>query len=320
MSTLCLTYPLRHTSRWIGMPPLPERAIQCSRRPRPPQRIAVVSEFLLMLMNLALLMFASTGCTVDSDTAADLDGRYVRIPAGAFEMGATASQPDEGDNTKHDVTLTHDYFVGVTEVTQEEFSSLMGYNRSSYPDCDGHGGGLCPVETVTWHESAAYANAVSRAAGLDECYSCVESESDVVCVLAVNPYDCGGYRLLTEAEWEGAARCGTDTTYAGSDTASGVAWTSENSDAPQPVGGLAPNACGLLDMSGNVCEWTGDGYDDYPAGQTTNPIGVEPAFYRVIRGGCWNVVPEGAAVSARAKAPPEFDYGYVGIRLSRSVP
>ncbi len=68
------------------------------------------------------------------------------------------------------------------------------------------------------------------------------SGSGVQCGVGMNPYDCDGYRLLTEAEWEGAARCGTDTLYAGSDTSTEVAWTLENSDGTQTVAGLAPNA------------------------------------------------------------------------------
>ncbi|MSP55716.1 MAG: hypothetical protein EXR69_08965 [Myxococcales bacterium] len=82
----------------------------------------------------------------------------------------------------------------------------MGYNPSYHTDCDGLGPDNCPVDTVSWWQSAAHANAKSDAAGLQECYTCTGSGIDVKCAVGPNPYDCTGYRLLTEAAWEGAAR------------------------------------------------------------------------------------------------------------------
>jgi formylglycine-generating enzyme required for sulfatase activity len=157
---------------------------------------------------------------------------------------------------------------------------------------------------------------------LQECYTCVGTGSGPQCDVVVNPYDCTGYRLLTEAEWEGAARCGADTLYAGSDTAADVAWTVENSNSStHTVAGLAPNACGLYDMSGNVWEWTQDGYEEYPSGAVTDPVGAESGANRVLRGGGWPTGAGGAALSSRRyDVYPGDAFGDLGFRLSRSSP
>jgi formylglycine-generating enzyme required for sulfatase activity len=161
---------------------------------------------------------------------------------------------------------------------------------------------------------------MSDAAGLQECYTCTGAGTGVQCDVGPNPYDCTGYRLLTEAEWEGAARCGTDTTYAGSNTSTDVAWTAENSDVTQTVAGLAPNACGLYDMSGNVWEWTQDGYYFYPSESVTDPIGEEASSNRVRRGGGWDYGADNALVSYRDSLTPGSANGALGFRLARTSP
>lgn len=262
---------------------------------------------------------ADADADADTDSDADADAGFVKVPASTFDMGSTPGQPDYGYRV-HAVTLTHAYYVGVTEVTQGQFSAMMGYDPAYFPDCDGLGPDDCPVEQVTWYESAAYANAVSDAAGLQECYTCTGSGTHVECDVGMNPYDCNGYRLLTESEWEGAARCGTDTEYAGSNTSADVAWTDENSDdSTHTVAGLAPNACGLYDMSGNVFEWTQDWHDEYPSRSLTDPIGAESGSFSVDRGGGWRYGANRSTVSNRDRHSPDDSYYYVGFRLARSV-
>ena len=134
-------------------------------------------------LTLALSAFTLTACTGNAG--------FVKIPASTFDMGSTPGQPDYGYGV-HSVTLTHAYYVGVTEVTQGQFSAVMGYNPSSDQDCDGLGPDNCPVDAVNWWQSAAYANAMSDAAGLQECYTCTGSGTGVQCDVGPNPYDCTG--------------------------------------------------------------------------------------------------------------------------------
>jgi formylglycine-generating enzyme required for sulfatase activity len=246
---------------------------------------------------------------------------FVTICGGSFNMGCTPGQSscNSDESPVMPVTLTRDYYLGRTEVTQGQFQALMGYNPSYFTAC----GSSCPVERVSWHEAAAFANAVSAAAGLSECYSCIGSGTGVWCSAAVAPSACPGYRLPTEAEWEGAARCGEDLLYAGSASILTVAWYSSNSGStPHPVGGWAPNACGLYDMTGNILEWAQDWlYEAYylSAGRT-DPAGAASGFTRVARGGCWGDVPQSARVATRSGLEPGFRDRTLGFRLLRTAP
>ncbi len=257
-----------------------------------------------------------------NNSSTDAGAGFAKVPASTFDMGSTPGQPDYGYGV-HSVTLTHDYYVGVTEVTQGEFQAVMGYNPSYFTDCAGFDPDNCPVESLNWHESAAYSNALSNAAGLQECYTCTGSGAIITCTVTSNPYDCTGYRLLTEAEWEGAARCGTDTEYAGSNTSADVAWTTENAYSGMHAGAdLNPNTCGLYDMSGNVWEWTQDWFENYPTGGVTDPVGAENGCmpYRIYRGGGSNNNAYYATVSYRHSVAPLFRSGYNGFRVARSSP
>ncbi len=282
----------------------------------------------------AVLAMVGAGCSppkgtesaVDSggtgDTAPAWMPDMAEAPGGTFEMGCTAGQDQCGaDETEHSVILTRAYLVGVTEVTQAQFQAGSGLNPSHFQECAG-GDEDCPVEEVTWDLAAAFANAASDAAGLAECYACVGDGESVSCAPAIGPYACFGYRLPTEAEWEGAARCGTDLRYAGSDDSLAVAWTEENSyAATHVVSGLHANACALYDMSGNVWEWTQDWYAEYPSGPVTDPEGPETGSSRVYRGGSWYGDASAARVSIRATDPdPAHADSILGFRLARSMP
>jgi len=104
-----------------------------------------------------------------------------------------------------------------------------------------------------------------------------------------------GGRLLTEAEWEFAARGGNKTRgyiYSGSNNLDEVGWYWNNAGTYayecKPVGQKLPNELGIYDMSGNVWEWVNDWYGSYPNGAVTDPTVPETGSYRVDRGGGWN--------------------------------
>jgi formylglycine-generating enzyme required for sulfatase activity len=241
------------------------------------------------------------------------------IPAGTFDMGCTAAQQTDDhcgadESPVHSVTLTHDFYIGETEVTQGEYQAVMGSNPSSFSSC----GSTCPVEYITWHEMAEYANALSLLDGLTECFSCSAGE----CSTPNSPYTCDGYRLPTEAEWEYAARAGTDYVYSGSNNPSDVAIAgTESGNQTHPVAEKDSNDWGLYDMSGNVYEWTWDWYDSgyYSSSPSSDPEGATSDSYRVYRGGHYGHIAQGLRVSYRSYFTTTPRYSYIGLRLTRTA-
>ena len=267
---------------------------------------------------------------VDQDCSGEVDDRPCWIPvlAGSFEMG---SPPDElGRQTnegQHEVILTHDFLLMSTEVTQRRFAALMGYDPSRFTETPDH-----PVETVTWHEAEAFCNALSDAEGLDRCYECAGVEEGLSCeTVHDTPYECPGYRLPTEAEWEYAARAGTTAaTYRGdltdvvcSPSVETIAWYTCNSELhTRSVGSLGPNAWGFHDMLGNVFEWVFELYDEYPAAVVIDPFGPPDGTHRMSRGGSYLMDAESIRAAARSRhlvsALPRT--AGTGFRPARSLP
>jgi formylglycine-generating enzyme required for sulfatase activity len=260
---------------------------------------------------------------------------YVRVEAGSFTMGSPGDERGrDGDETQHRVTITRPFLMKVTEVTQAEWQAVLGGNPSDFAGCPS-----CPVETVSWYESAAYCNALSLREGLEHCYQdaggapydAADAASEVT-PRWPRGLACPGYRLPTEAEWEYAARAGTQTAFhtgallgdpgcgaeANLDRAG---WYCGNSgDTTHPVGQKAANAWGLYDMHGNVWEWCWDWYADYPAGPVSDPVGPQAGSSRVGRGGSWSNNARNARSANRNFVAPGGRSHDLGLRPSRSIP
>ena len=269
----------------------------------------------------------------DQTTAPDqavVPGTWVTINAGTFQMGSPSSEIcRSNDETQHQVTLTHKFEIQSTEVTQAQFTSLMGYNPSNFSSC----GGTCPLEKVNWYEAAAYANALSAQVGKAKCYKCTGSGKSVSCTEATayagkKVYTCPGYRLPTEAEWEFAYRAGTSTAfYNGGITSCSskdanlekIGWYYQNSSSTtHPVGQKTPNTWGLYDMAGNVWEWCHDWYGSYPSSSVSDPVGPTGSS-RVLRGGSRDRDPNNVRAANRDYYSPAGRLNDIGFRCTRTI-
>jgi formylglycine-generating enzyme required for sulfatase activity len=250
------------------------------------------------------------------------------IPAGEFTMGLDARDEDfDANHTPHHVTLTHDFWIGTTEVTVTQWMAYMGYqpaalhNDAFQAQVELEQCADCPVNLVSWDEILAFANAVSRAHGLEECFACDGDGADVQCDIPADPYACEGYRIPTEAEWEHAARGGEGFRYPGSDDVDEIGYWEDNSDSrPHSVASKRPNGFGIYDMGGNIREFVLDWYIRYGDEEVVNPLVYpEDGAYPAERGGSWQCrVPELRPERRNLK----WDYVrdvHSGFRLARTV-
>ena len=288
----------------------------------------------------------------DNDDDA-VDPGFAFIPHGQFTMGSPPTEPGRNsDETQHAVTLTRDFEVAIRKTSQQEWTAAFGWNPSTYAAC----GDACPVDTVSWFDALAYADQASVAAGQTPCFLW----ADVVCndgspvasyldcmnatqhgirsaTVTLNgvssPYDCTGFRLATEAEWEYAIRAGTTTAYydgiielpdecsPADPNLDRIGWFCANTHgAPMPLGLKLANPWGLYDMSGDVFEWVWDWYAAYD-GAATDPEGPStPTGDRVMRGGGWSSAPLYCRSADRDENPPGSGAGIIGFRLARTLP
>jgi formylglycine-generating enzyme required for sulfatase activity len=234
------------------------------------------------------------------------------VPAGTFWMGSADDdeEADDDERPRHEATLSRAFQLSPTPVTQGLYEVVMGSNPSHLKTSAEH-----PVERVSWFDAVRFCNALSERCGLSPAYTIGEGDRpEVSCDLSSS-----GLRLPTEAEWEYAARAGQDDTYSGSSDADEVAWYTENSDGrTHPVGRRAPNAWGLYDMSGNVCEWCWDWKGAYQQDASVDPSGPSAGSVRVIRGGSWSYRLASVRVAYRDGGSTGFTWNNLGLRLSRA--
>ena len=265
---------------------------------------------------------------------------FVYIPEGSFQMGSEAG-PDF-NKPVHTVKISNGFFMGKYEVTQEEYSVIMGSNPSSFSSGaeEGENQELRPVENVSWYDAVVYCNKRSIAEKLEPVYKKgdetdpaewgeIPNKSDAEWNNITCDWDANGYRLPTEAEWEYAARGGNGTTevliWSGTDKEDELenyAWYWTKSDnKTHKVGMKDPNGYGLFDMSGNVWEWCWDRYAGDYYKQTegvSDPKGASSGDLRVLRGGSWDDGANYASVSGRSYGNPYYHYYDIGFRVVRA--
>ncbi len=227
--------------------------------------------------------------------------KFVLIPAGSFMMGCNSDFENcgSGEAPRHSVTITMPFYIGKYEVTQEQWTKVMGSNPSKLK-------GLShPVEQVNWNDAQQLIKKLNA------------MENTNV------------YRLPTEAQWEYAARAGSDGKYCFGNDESKLgeyAWYEENSDKQtHPVGRKHPNAWGLYDMHGNVWEWVQDTYSEnyYSSSPKNDPQGPSSLLAgRVLRGGSWFGTAGGTMRTAarfRLNAEDRYFGNFYGFRVVRSA-
>lgn len=218
------------------------------------------------------------------------------VEAGTFEMGSTSGESDE--QPVHTVTISKDYYLGETEVTQALWKAVTGYS----PTSNGY----------SW----------SSTCGIGDNYPAYYiSYNDVqTFITKLNQLTGQTFRMPTEAEWEYAAKGGNKSqgyTYSGSNTISDVTWYSGNSGSKtHPVATKAPNELGIYDMSGNVWEWCSDWYGSYTSTAVSDPTGNSSGSNRVYRGGGWNSSAGSCCVTYRNFKTPSDRYNFLGLRLA----
>jgi sulfatase modifying factor 1 len=265
----------------------------------------------LALKCLILLLFSRTVNLYASEYSESM----VFVKGGVFVIGNSRDK-DEGyshrmfrDKPAHQVTV-NDFYISRHEITQDLFEKVVGTNPSRFK------GARRPVERVTWYQAVEFCNRLSERDGLTPSY--VISGEDVTC-----DFSADGYRLLTEAEWEYAARGGhlsqIDYLYAGSNNADEVAWNSNNSGGEtHDVGKKQPNELGLYDLSGNVSEWCWDWFAPYQSEAVESPTGPSNGTERVERGGNWRFSEMIDKNTRRHFAPPDKSYHRLGFRIGKS--
>lgn len=257
------------------------------------------------------------------DTFRDCDGcpEMVVIPAGSFMMGSPASERERttSEQAPRRVMIAKSFAAGKFEVTFAEWDACVSARGCTYrPNDKGWGKDRRPVMNVSWNDAKSYIAWLSRKTGKL-------------------------YRLLSEAEWEYAARAGTTTARYWGDSPSeacvyanvhdamnrritGYSWETHACDDEYahtaPVGSFQANGFGLHDMLGNVWEWVEDCWQESHHGGGADGsarVAGGDCGRRVVRGGGWYDTPRGVRSAARKWVATENQFYDVGFRLARTL-
>jgi len=233
------------------------------------------------------------------DLGAGVTLEMILIPAGEFVMSSPPGEAGRNrtrEGGQHRTRITLPFYMGRYQVTQRQWSRLMTANPSRFK------GAKNPVERISWHDCQEF---ISR----------------------LNELHKSQFRLPTEAEWEYACRAGTATPFHFGETIStdqanyigttvyGAGKKGLDRKKTVPVGSFRPNAFGLYDMHGNVCDWCADWHGPYDAKPQTDPQGPATGSRRIVRGGAWASKPACLRSAFRWRAMPTAKYDYCGLRV-----
>lgn len=238
---------------------------------------------------------------LDTLRGGGLGPEMVVIPAGSFQMGDVSSPDRESDEQPvHLVTIPQPFAVSRFEITFDDYGRFA---ESNEVEDEGWGRGPRPVINVSWNEARSYAAWLSSQTGYR-------------------------YRLLSEAEWEYAARAGSKARYSWGDTIGrnkANCWRQDCGDPFEftaPVGSFEPNAFGLYDMHGNVAEWVEDCWNfHYRRAPSDGSAWLKGnCSWRGIRGGSWIMYPGYLRSADRGSHPTDRRERTIGFRVARTLP
>ncbi|HEY4260911.1 MAG TPA: formylglycine-generating enzyme family protein [Schlesneria sp.] len=263
------------------------------------------------------------------------------IRAGGFEMGSLVSEDGHTrGEQQHTTRITQSFYLGIAEVTQAEYETIMARNPSAFAkggSAEAKVGAIVtrqfPVESVTWFDAIEFCNALSKKDNLKAYYTldAIERNGDSIHTADVTVIGGSGYRLPTEAEWEYACRGSTTTAYSTGEPIALLgqgAWYGGTVDSPgnsqgmtHRVGLKTSNGNGLFDIHGNVSEWCYDWYDyyAYERAQTKDPLGPSGGSEKVTRGGSWNTPALNCRSAARGAASVSKPSSDIGFRVARTI-
>ena len=224
----------------------------------------------------------------------------ITLPRGWFVMGSRKPRRYTDESPSHAVQISYELSVGRYLITFDQWDACVNDGGTTHkPDDAGWGRGSRPVINVSWDDIQLYLSWLSKVTG-------------------------NTYRFLSEAEWEYAARAGSQTAYSfGNDVKKlgRYAWFEENSGGKtHPVGEKLPNAFGLHDMHGNVWEWTQDCWNmNYNGAPTDGSAWTRgDCSLRVVRGGSWDGFPRFLRAALRFGGAAAIRSGGSGFRVART--
>ena len=232
----------------------------------------------------------------------------IAIPAGGFWMGSPASEAERRNNEgRHRVLIARPFAIGQYAVTFDEYDRYCDEQRKTKPKDESWGRGKRPVINVSWLDALSYTEWLSAQTGQN-------------------------YRLPTEAEWEYAARAGTETAFWWGDDISpdqanyngnyayrryGLKGTYREKIVP--VDQFQSNPWELYQVHGNIWEWTGSQYNETYGGAEMQCVNKNIDNPLAVRGGSWFIQPAWVRSASRDGFDPAYRLNDLGFRLSRSL-